>query len=120
MHRTTAPLTVCRVPRSAHLTAPVRVLTGGPSGNREFGVVTDRVAVQPLLLDDLVGAGGTQLVWPISGTHQQRHTRTISFQHRRVEIRRRGSRGAYQRGSSARSRGDPQCNETCAAVEIDV
>src|SRR5699024_2434554 len=87
----------------------------GPLGDREFGVVTHCIAVQPLLLDDLVGAGGAQLGRSIRGAHHQRHTRAIRFQHRGVKVRGSGSRGANQRDGSARSRGDAQRQESGTA-----
>ena len=57
----------------------------------------DRVPVQLDLVDGLVRAGAAQLRRPVGGEHEQRYPGLACLDHGRVEVRRRGPRGADQR-----------------------
>ena len=79
----------------------------------------DRRAVEPLLVDRLIGSRALQLRRPVSCEDDQRCTRVGGFDHRRVELGRRRSRRAQEHHRLARRLRQADAEERARAL-VDV
>ena len=80
-----------------------------------------RVAVQLRLVDRLARAGVAQLGRPVGGAHEQRYPRVRGLDHRGMEVRGRGSRGAaHDRGPAAGEPDAERAERGRALVEDDL
>ena len=98
-----------RSPQHAHL----------PWLGLRFGHVAvppDRIAVQLLLVDGLVGTAVDEFRRAVGRQEEHRDARLIRLDDRGVEVRRRGPRGTDQRGRSPGSSRPSEREEGCGAL----
>ena len=79
----------------------------------------DGRAVELDLIDRLAGTDTAQLRRPIGGQQDQRHRRLVGFAHGRMEVRRRGPRGADDGDRRPRCLGRAEGKEPAGALVDD-
>ena len=87
--------------RARPATASTGSARAGRLGHPDVGGPAHRAAVEPGLVDRLVGAGAAQLRRPVGGEHEQRHPAASASSTAGVQVRRRRPGGGEHRHRAA-------------------